>query len=253
MNANKAIINKGYDAFFTHVLAGGGIAHEVERSLAVVRSLGGVVTNSRLEAWISDRDKAVAKEKMGRMVGRRIMTIALGPGASEPAKRWPIERFVMLAQILHQEMAAAIVVVGGAEERTLGDAIARACAGAVADLTGSTTLSEAAAVLGQCDAFIGNNSGPAHLAAAAGIPVVVISCHPQDGEPDASRSPERFGPWLVDCEILRPHRATPPCVGDCRAACAHCILDVVVDDVVAGLRRLLRKLASTASVHNAPI
>jgi heptosyltransferase-2 len=79
-----------------------------------------------------------------------------------------------------------------------------------------------------------------HIAAAAGTPVVEISCHPNGGDPLHPNSPERFGPWQVPHRILRPEHARDGCVTSCRAPVAHCIENVQVDVVIEAIESLLK-------------
>ena len=244
VNAGKSLFNRGYNCFFTHVIESNSACHEVERSFALIRNLGGNIIDSRLECWTNGADKDFAQRHVGRFVHEERLLVALGPGASEPPKRWSIANFVSLAQRLQQELCAVVVLLGGPEERRFGEAIASGLTGETVNLIGRTTLPQAAAVLQHCDIFVGNDSGPMHLAAAAYIPVVMISCHPQDGDIGAARSPGRFGPWMVVSEILRPRHSQPPCLGSCHAPVAHCILGVTVDEVVAAVHRIVNRSAS---------
>jgi heptosyltransferase-2 len=102
----------------------------------------------------------------------------------------------------------------------------------VSDAIGKLTLRETFALLRHCDLHIGNDSGPMHLAAAAGRAVVEISPHPVGGAADADVAPERFAPWRTDHLILRPALATPPCTHECQADQPHCILSVGVEEVL---------------------
>ena len=82
--------------------------------------------------------------------------------------------------------------------------------------------------------YVGNDTGPMHMASALGVPVIEISCHPANGLPAHERSPLRFGPWNVLAWIAQPAAG----IDDCRDYCvlgelgeAHCILAVSVDQV----------------------
>jgi heptosyltransferase-2 len=101
-------------------------------------------------------------------------TIALAPGARHMTKQWPPEYFIRLGQRLIDEHDARIVLVGSPDERDLAARIASALRGEVIDLTGRTTLLEAAAALDACDLAVTNDSAMAHIAAARKRPVVAI-------------------------------------------------------------------------------
>jgi len=87
---------------------------------------------------------------------------------------------------------------------------------------------------------VGNDTGPMHLAAAVGTPVVAISCHPRDAKPFFLNSPERFGPWRVRAVVLQPPLRTP-CRDTCSAERPHCILGVTVEQVSEAVKSLLEK------------
>jgi heptosyltransferase-2 len=95
--------------------------------------------------------------------------------------------------------------------------------------------------------FIGNDSGPLHLAVAAGIPVVEISCHPADGDPNGENSPDRFGPFTSRCRIVRPERAKDPCQSSCASSQPHCIAQVSVAQVGHAVTSLLNERLTQAS------
>ncbi len=119
----------------------------------------------------------------------------LVPGASphRPEKRWPAENFGALAAGL--KMPA--VIIGGKAEAPLAAAIRQAAPGAI-DLTGQTTLLELAAITARAAVAVGNDTGPMHLAAALGIPSLVLFGGASDPALTAPRYPD--GGWPV---ILR--------------------------------------------------
>jgi heptosyltransferase-2 len=97
--------------------------------------------------------------------------VGVAPGAAYGgAKRWPAARFAAAAGLLARERGARVVVVGTAAERPAGALLAREC-GAL-DLCGRTSLPELVGVLAQLDLLLTNDSGPMHVAAALGTPVV---------------------------------------------------------------------------------
>lgn len=248
VNAAKSVFNHGYNSFFTHVLDGAGVCHEVQRSSAMVRYLGINAAASQLECWTNDADEAFASAQIGHLAKEGRLLVALSPGAGAPARRWPVAAFLALAQRLQSEGSAAIVLIGSPEERQLGETIASGLAGETIDLIGRTTLPQAAAVLRRCHAFAGNDSGPMHLAAAARIPVVEISCHPLDGDAGSSHSPERFGPWQVSSEVLRPrHRQLPKGEKWYNSVAPPVISDITVDQVVAAVYRVLKSRPEVAA------
>ncbi len=109
--------------------------------------------------------------------------LGLAPGAAYGgAKRWPPDRFAAVAELLRQSRGTAAVLIGSAADRPAAYAIEAeldkigggAGRPAALNLTGSTGLRQLAGVLAHCAAFVSNDSGAMHLAAAIGIPVVAV-------------------------------------------------------------------------------
>jgi len=215
VSKRKRQFNRGYDRLFTHTIFDVRPRHEVERNLDVVRFLGGTVRDDKLELWLDDQDQQRAKEFLPP--GQQ--PVAFGPGKGDLKRRWPAANFAELGRVLH----TPVVVVGGKGDPQLGEPFINA--------VGQLTLRQTAALLKHCRLFVGNDSGPKHLAAAMGVPVVEINAHPIDGSPLHLHSPARFGPWGVPHQVLQPLRATPPCSSACTASGPHCILAVTIEQV----------------------
>ncbi len=103
---------------------------------------------------------------------RRFVLLVPGASAHRLAKRWPAERFAALARDVAAR-GAKPVVVGVAAEKALAAAICGRCQEA-RDLTGETSLIELFALARRASGAVGNDSGPMHVAAAAGTPSVVL-------------------------------------------------------------------------------
>ena len=233
--------NRGNDRFFTLVIDDRSVKHEVERNLALLSVLQVEPSNDKLEIWLSEEDEDFASEILASPEDERY--VALGPGAGSPNRRWPIGRFVELGRSL-TDQGARLVVLGGPGEEALGDELRRRLGSKVVNSIGRTTLRQSAAVLKRCSLFCGNDTGPMHLAAAEGIPVVEVSCHSQGGDVLHMNSPLRFGPWGVPRRIVRPKDPADGCTTGCRAPEPHCILKVQVDSVIAATSSLIDEVLS---------
>ena len=200
--------------------------HEVERSLSLAATLG-----YRLPA--ADHgglEIRLPGDVNPPSIGRRV--IAVHPGASVPARAWKPTAY----RDLVGRLGAAgwrVVVTGGAHEKDLTAFVAGGHQRSVIDLGGRTDLAQLAVVLARCEAVVTGNTGPAHLAAAVGTPVVSLFA------PTVPAS--RWRPWGVRHVLLG--RQDIACAG-CRAT--HCPLpghpcvgEVTAGDVIAALRRLL--------------
>ena len=137
------------------------------------------------------------------------------PGASahRPVKRWPVERYGELAALLVAR-GLAPVVLGGHDETPLGAAIRAACPNAI-DLTGKTAVLDIFAIAAQAAFAVGNDTGPTHMAAAAGCPVIALFSGESDPQMNAPRGAD--GTWssvlrepvLADMSVARVAAALP--------------------------------------------
>jgi ADP-heptose:LPS heptosyltransferase len=238
--AAKREKNAGFDTMLTDVLTDGSAKHAVEHNLNVVRFLGGELADARLEVWLDEEDRSFAAEVFARHgVEGDEPIFTMAPGAGAPRRRWPIERFVELGRLLLREYNPKLVIVGGAEDRDLGERLEAELGRSVINLAGRTTLRQAAAVLQRCRLTVSNDSGPMHLAAAAGSAVVELSCHPIGGVEMHVNSPVAFRPWGVSQAVVQPEQARTPCRDACEWNQPHCILGVSVEQALHAVRLLL--------------
>ncbi|SFO10816.1 ADP-heptose:LPS heptosyltransferase [Geodermatophilus obscurus] len=155
--------------------------------------------------------------------------VVLHPGASVPARAWPAERCAEAVEAL-ADAGHRVLVTGGPGERDLTAAVAGRRG---VDLGGATSLAEMAALLDGAAAVVVGNTGPAHLAAAVGTPVVSL-----------------FSP-VVPAARWAPHGVPTVLLGDQDAPCrltrarecpvpGHpCLTSVTADDVVAAVGKLV--------------
>jgi N-acetylglucosaminyldiphosphoundecaprenol N-acetyl-beta-D-mannosaminyltransferase len=136
---------------------------ETGRSQLETRNSKLITRNSKLET-----------ENSALSTQHSALSIAVHPGSGgySLARRWEAANFAAVADALAAEYGAQIVLVGGRGDDT--DAVKAAMKNEPLDLSGQTSLPQLAGVLGQCDLFIGADSGVMHLAAAAGVPVVAV-------------------------------------------------------------------------------
>jgi ADP-heptose:LPS heptosyltransferase len=227
--------NGAYDRFYTLVVDDRSVRHEVERNLHLLSELRMDVRDDALELWLSDEDERVASQALASTGAEAL--VALSPGAGSPRRIWSIQRYVEVGHWL-VDRGARLVVVGGPGDEGWGEELRR-IGGGVIDLTNRTTVRETAAVLARCSLFCGSDSGPMHLAAAVGVPIVEVSCHPVSGDDLHPNSPKRFGPWGVPNRVVQPETPKDDCAAGCRFEVPHCILNIRVDSVIAAIESLM--------------
>ncbi|MBW9111860.1 glycosyltransferase family 9 protein [Microbacterium ureisolvens] len=201
--------------------------HEVEHLRALMASigLGGTIdAGFGLDFFGVDRELSPGAP------------VVIHPTSVEPKRQWPIESWRKLITAL--ESFTSVVVIGAASERETLERIVSGFGAHVTAAPGTIQLGELPGFLAGARAFVGNDSGPAHIAASVACPVVVVSPHPADGDPTHRNSPDRFRPWGRDVEVVRPARGLAPCTSACVALEPHCIATVSVRDVLAALDKL---------------
>ncbi len=200
--------------------------HEVEQALSLVATLGYGLPEG------DDGRLAVVRRAAGwSMPAEWDRYVVVHPGASVPARAWSAECHVGLVDALVED-GHRVVVTGGTGERELTARVAGPRRPEVQDLGGRTGLAELAEVIAGADTIVVANTGPAHLAAAVGTPVVSLF---------APTVPARWwAPWGV-AHVLLGHQEIG--CAQCRARqCpvpGHPCLSVVgVAEALAAVRRL---------------
>jgi len=214
--------------------------HEVRRQLDLVGHVGWRTTDERLHFALRQPDVAridawLDGEWMEQ--GERPLVV-VHVGASAPSRRWPAERFGQVADVLAYEQGARIVFTGGLDEAGLV-AAARECMKQPShSLVGRLTLGQLGALIARADLLVGNNSGPAHLAAALGTPVVDVY---------ALTNPQHT-PWQVPSRVLS---RDVDCRGCLKSRCPQghhrCIADIAPGEAVDAALSLLGQPRGTPS------
>ncbi|MBY0398561.1 MAG: glycosyltransferase family 9 protein, partial [Thermoleophilia bacterium] len=199
---------EGATWFYTHRVAPPGShdeAHAVDRLLAVAAAFGAEIDRPAFRVAIGDGDEAWAAATLGPLPRPRL---ALNMGARWETKRWPPGHFAEVARRAVSDRGASLIALGAPEDRPFVDAFIRAVAPIpVLDLCGRLSLPALAAACRASDVVLSNDTGPLHLATAAGARVVgVYTC----------TSPRLNGPY-------GPKALTAETTVSCRASyLVHC-------------------------------
>jgi len=207
-------------------------AHQVHEYLHLAAALGAnpellppqlVVTQEEIEAT----KKKFGLEKIARPI------LGLNPGAEYgPAKRWPTLRFVAVADKIQQRTDCVWLILGGKGDVLIANVIENGMRvltegrSAKINLAGKTSLRELMALLKSCRVLLTNDTGPMHVAAALGTPVVV---------PFGSTSPELTGPGLPGDPRHRLLKSDAPCAPCFLRECPidfRCMTGISVERVV---------------------
>ena len=215
---------KDLDRLITEGPVRGNPKHEVEHQLDILRFLGATPNDTRLEVWTSQEDEQFAQNVLNKYgITQTDGLIAFAPGAAWPYRRWPAHRFIELGRWLQDIYKVFVLILAAKDEQDLALHIEGGLQeGKTVNLAGKTTLREMAAILKQCKLFIGNDSGPLHVATAAGIPVVGFY---GPGEY------QRFKPWGTNHEALRLGLSCSPCSQNCLFSEPRCIEGITMSQV----------------------
>lgn len=170
---------------------GPGMRHEVARQIDLVGRAGFASDDPRLRFAVDESDREAV---VGRLAGGdgEGPWVVVHPGASAPSRRYPAVRFGAAAEAIARSTGARIVFTGGPDEIDLVEQARRAMSAPSLSFAGTLSLGELAALIELADLLVANNSGPAHLAAAVGTPVVDLY---------ALTNPQHT-PWRVPARVL---------------------------------------------------
>ena len=213
--------------FLTDIVrAGKDIKHDSDVFLGALAPLGVTAGEKRPCLNTTEEARRWAGEflrKNGISAGAKLA--AINPGAQSRERRWPEEKYALLADRIIDDFGYRVIVFGGPDD---GDTVKKVLYFSKHNLIeASPDLLQLASLAGACRIFISNDTGPAHVAAAAGAPVVVLY-----GVTD----PRRTAP-LGDRNViikarpaLRPERGLKP---------NACMDRISVEEVIAEVKKLL--------------
>ncbi len=239
---------EGRDIFLTHPIdhPDDRKIHLVWDYLSLAQKAFGRKTGAklyRLETGIGLEAKQSAARLLGRQASKGV--IALGPGAAYgPAKRWPLEYWRELIKLLLTRRKETLVVLGTAEEEAalapLWNGLSQVDSKRLLNLAGKTEAQVLAAVLSRCRLLVTNDSGPMHLAAAVGTPVVAIF---------GSTSPLWTGPFGKGHSLITKNLDCSPCFQKTCPIGYPCLREITVEAVFGeAQKRLSEKIRITGVI-----
>jgi heptosyltransferase-2 len=214
-------------------------AHHLHQYLHLVAALGAKPDPVSPKVEVTPEEVTAVRSRFGRALDGGGPLLGLNPGAEYgPAKRWPRERFVAAAIELQRRTNCHWWVFGGQADVPLAAAVSAEIIeakagppGSVQNLAGRTSLRELCAALKACAALLTNDTGPMHLAAAVGTPVVALF---------GGTSPELTGPGLPGDSRHHLLKASVPCSPCFLRECPidfRCMNRLTVETVVDAVRR----------------
>ncbi|KAB8315972.1 lipopolysaccharide heptosyltransferase II [Tolypothrix campylonemoides VB511288] len=212
--------------------------HEVRRQLDLVATIGCQIDDERMSLRVPEKALASVKDILEQLgITQQRPWVVIHPGATAASRRYAPEKFAVVARSLVQDMGIAVIFTGTEPERELVTAIQTASGVVSHSLVGCLNLSELAALLSLAPLLISNNTGPVHIAAAVGTPVVDLY---------ALTNPQHT-PWGVPNRVLF-HDV--PCKNCYKSICPeghqNCLQLVKPESVVDAACELLNSSPATA-------
>ncbi len=223
--------------------------HHVEVFLGIPRALGCRVTDPFPFFHVDPESRRRAQEWLLRAgAPGRSPLVALHPGASKAPRAWHAGRFALLGRNLTERTGARIILLGGPADRDLLESIAgRMPPESLLPIRLDLSIPDLAGVLERCQLFVGNDSGPMHLAAALGVHVVGIF---------GPGSPGRTSPIARDgcVEVISRLYPCSPCRQDFFRECPpapsgkpFCLEEIAVEEVLEAALGMLRRSGGPAN------
>lgn len=149
------------------------IRHEVRRQLDLVATVGCQTNNESMSLSVPEPARCRVQELLQKLgLEREPLWVVIHPGATAPSRRYPSEGFAEVARCLVMNMDIPVIFTGTELERELVESIQTAVGVPTHSLVGKLNLDELVALLAIAPILIANNTGPVHIAAAVGTPVV---------------------------------------------------------------------------------
>jgi lipopolysaccharide heptosyltransferase II len=206
---------------------GATVRHEVARQLDLVGAVGAQALDPRLSFVVPH----AAEVKVAALVkGMARPLVVVHPGATAASRRYPPEHYARAVDLLIDETGCDAVFTGDAGEERLVQAVKDGMENRTHSLVGQLGLAELGALIAEADVLISNNTGPAHIAAALGTPVVDLY---------ALTNPQHT-PWRVASRVLFHDVPCRNCYKSvCPAGHHDCLRRVPPESVTAAARELL--------------
>jgi lipopolysaccharide heptosyltransferase II len=210
-----------------------GVRHEARRQLDLVAAVGCSTDDERLSLHIDPTALARVRRRLEDLgLIADAPWVVVHPGASAPSRRYPARHFAAVVRTFVAELGWQVVLTGGATEISLVEEVRAAAGVSAISVAGQLDLEELGALLTMAPLLVSNNTGPVHVAAAVGTPVVDLY---------ALTNPQHT-PWLVPNRVLFHDVPCRDCYKSICPAEHHACLELVPPSaVIQAARELIRQ------------
>ena len=204
--------------------------HALSRGMILLNAVGIPTNEIEYKLPMSDHDRKKIDELMKQHgINGEKSLIAINPVAKWETKLWPKKQFAELADMLVDQYDMKIVFTGGIKDYSIIQAITSSMKGRAINFAGKTTLTELAALYEKAALVVSTDTGPMHLAAAVGTPVVALF---------GPTAPWRTGPYGPGHQIITAELECSPCFKR-RCETTDCMYQISVMQVFDGVKKML--------------
>ena len=223
-----------------------GCASILRQNLSLLEMNNIKVRDKNINLKIPDSEKEFINNIFDCNLSKTIIAIHPGVSCYGKYRRWSLSKFIELVKLLLKNYNASVILLGGKEDVFLGNEIIRCIESpAVISLIGKTSISQMAAVIKHSNLFIGNDSGPLHIAIALKTPSVAIF---------GSTLAEQVLSSMDFCVVVRKELPCSPCythMSNFEQNCKdiRCLNEITVSDVMDGVKRMLAVNAKQVEIQ----
>lgn len=204
--------------------------HALSRGMMLLNAVGIPTNEIEYNLPVSHYDRKKINEVLrSHGINEFEPFIAVNPMAKWESKLWPVDRFIQLSDIIIDRYGITVVFTGSSGDRLLIDRIISDMNHRAVNLSGKTTLMELAALYEKAALVISTDTGPMHLAAAVGTPVVALF---------GPTAPWRTGPYGSGHQVIRPESECAPCFKRHCQTC-DCMAQISVDRVFDEVSKII--------------
>ncbi len=209
-----------------------GNVHIIDHFLRLLDRLEIKYLDKIPKVYLNDKDTLFSDKFIKNNIkNAENISVAIHPGSGSKQKCWPIEYFADLITWLRDEIRANVFVVSGPADYKIVERLKLKLNGSIS-IVENLALPHLAAIIKRCNLFVGNDSGVTHLAAAVGVPTIVIF---------GPTNPAIWGPRGKIVKIIYKELQCKPCGGVESVNCASkdCLINITVEDVIGEVKQVL--------------
>ena len=204
--------------------------HAVDRYLDVANYLGAETSRPEFPLGLRPEEILSARNKLSELAGMAPGSYAvLVPGTVWDTKHWTVQGFAEIAKEIHGRYGLKSLVIGSSGQASMAAAIAKGSGGSAISIAGKTALRELAVIFQDCAVCVSVDTGPMHLAVAAGARVVALF---------GPTAPWRTGPYGTGHKVIRRDLECSPCFSR-RCADPVCMTSIGSSEVMQGIESVL--------------